>query len=270
MSKRFIITEQEKNDIKKLYNINEGFFDNAFDFVSDLGKDVKDFFTDVFTDEENKESEEITIEDIKKKLSDENLSNDEKNSLEKKLKDLDYSPNLDEYDNTEYQPVKLFKKIEELIDNKKLALALVSNAFGESRFKCTAKGDGGDYAQSSNKSLNIGGKKYCSFGLWQFNICGGLGISYLKEYNIENGTPEKKLELLMNCDKQVEFMVKHVKEKTKSVSKKKNVKDWVEWIVYNIERPSDKSGATSRRSNWASKNYIDFGFTKNEFDSLDV
>ena len=267
MSKRIIISEQEKNDIRKLYNLNEGFLDDAVDFVSDLGKDVKDFFTDVFTDDE---SEEMTIEDIKKKLSDEKLSNDEKNNLEKKLQDLDYSPNLDEYDEAEYPPLKLFKKINDIIDNKKLALALVANSFGESRFKCTAKGDGGNYAQSSDKSLKVGGKKYCSFGLWQFNICGGLGISYLKEHDLENGSPEEKLKLLMDCNKQVEFMVKHVIEKTKSVSKKKNVNDWVEWIVYNIERPSDKSGATSRRANWATKNYSDFGLTKDEFMSLDV
>jgi len=267
MSKRIIISEQEKNDIKKMYNINEGFLDDAVDFVSDLGKNVKDFFTDVFTDDEDKE---ITTDDIKKKLSDEKLSDDEKKNLEKKLKDLDYSPNLDEYNDSEYQPVKLFKKINELIDNKKLSLALVANAFGESRFKCTAKGDGGDYAQGNDKSLKVGGKKYCSFGLWQFNICGGLGISYLKEYGLENGTPEEKLKLLMDCEKQIKFMVKHVTEKTKSVSKKKNVNDWVEWIVYNIEKPSDKSGATSRRANWATKNYSEFGFSKNEFDSLNV
>jgi putative chitinase len=97
MSKRFIITEQEKNDIKKLYNLNEGFLDDTVDYLkkTDVGKAVKDFVQDTFgttdiTQILNKGKEEfkdITSSDEEKL---------EKDLVDAKLKDLTYG-NEDKY-----------------------------------------------------------------------------------------------------------------------------------------------------------------------------
>jgi putative chitinase len=97
MSKRFIITEQEKNDIKKLYNLNEGFLDDTIDYLkkTDVGKAVKDFVQDTFgttdiTQILNKGKEEfkdITSSDEEKL---------EKDLVDAKLKDLTYG-NEDKY-----------------------------------------------------------------------------------------------------------------------------------------------------------------------------
>jgi putative chitinase len=97
MSKRFIITEQEKNDIKKLYNLNEGFLDDTLDYLkkTDVGKAVKDFVQDTFgttdiTQILNKGKEEfkdITSSDEEKL---------EKDLVDAKLKDSTYG-NEDKY-----------------------------------------------------------------------------------------------------------------------------------------------------------------------------
>jgi predicted chitinase len=97
MSKRFIITEQEKNDIKKLYNLNEGFLDDTLDYLkkTDIGKAVKDFVQDTFgttdiTQILNKGKEEfkdITSSDEEKL---------EKDLVDAKLKDSTYG-NEDKY-----------------------------------------------------------------------------------------------------------------------------------------------------------------------------
>jgi hypothetical protein len=134
------------------------------------------------------------------------------------------------------------------------AKGLTANAYGESGLNYKAKGDSGSYAKNTTKSIDIGGKKYCSFGLWQFNICGGLGIKYLKAYSYENKTPKEKLELLSDCNKQIEFMCSHIKEKIKDIKTKKSVLEWVEWIVLKVERPSDTAKAIKKRQEWARKN----------------
>ena len=113
-------------------------------------------------------------------------------------------------------------------------------------------GDGGSYATNSdrNKKRNVGG--YCSFGLWQYNICGGLGITLLKYYgvDVDTASDEEKLKVLRDYDKQVSFMAHHIKQKG-VVNEQKSVKDWIKWIVYEIERPSDKSGAVAKRVKYA-------------------
>ena len=97
MSKRFIITEQEKNDIKKLYNLNEGFLDDTLDYLkkTDVGKAVKDFVQDTFGTTNPSE--------IANKIKDkaEELTSSEEEKLEKdlvdaKLKDSTYG-NEDKY-----------------------------------------------------------------------------------------------------------------------------------------------------------------------------
>lgn len=97
MSKRLIISEEEKKDIKKLYSINEGFIDDTIDLLkkSDVGQAVKSFVNDIFgTTDVNQ-----IVSKVKDKV--ENLTSDEENEMEKqlsdaKLKDLTYG-NEDKY-----------------------------------------------------------------------------------------------------------------------------------------------------------------------------
>jgi putative chitinase len=97
MSKRFIISEQEKNDIKKLYNLNEGLLDDTLDYLkkTEVGKAVKDFVQNTFG------TTDITqiVNQGKDKIED--LTSSEEEKLEKdltdaKLKDLTYG-NEDKY-----------------------------------------------------------------------------------------------------------------------------------------------------------------------------
>ena len=271
MGKRLIISEDEKKDIKKLYNLNEGLFDDAMNFIKDKGEDLVDYFSDIIGIEDK--DEELTASEIKDKLKNDNLSNDEIKKLEKKLEDSDYSVSKSDVDENNMSSSDLFNSVDSIMNNESLSFALVANAFGESGFDCAAKGDGGSYAQGKSESIKVGDKKYCSFGLWQFNICGGLGIKYLKNYGYENKSPKEKYELLTDCKSQIEFMCNHVKEKISRMSQKekeKSVNEWVEWIVYNIERPSDKSGATKKRQNWAMKNIKDskFNISKETIQNL--
>lgn len=97
MSKRFIITEQEKNDIKKLYNLNEGFLDDTVNYLkkTDIGQSVKSFIEDTFgttdiTQILNKGKD--TFKDITS--SDEEKL--EKGLLDAQLKDSNYG-NEDKY-----------------------------------------------------------------------------------------------------------------------------------------------------------------------------
>ena len=88
MSKRFIITEQEKNDIKKLYNLNEGLLDDTLDYLkkTDVGKAVKDFVQDTFgTTDVNQ-----IVDKAKDKIED--LTSSEEDKLEKDFTDANKRP----------------------------------------------------------------------------------------------------------------------------------------------------------------------------------
>lgn len=143
---------------------------------------------------------------------------------------------------------KLLSDLDSELGNTNLSKALVANAVGESALNVDARGDAGEYATQSerNQRRNVGG--FCSFGLWQYNICGGLGVELLKYYGVDpdNSSSDQKMEVLGDYDKQVSFMVNHVKRKG-VVSQEKSVRDWVKWIVYEIERPKDKEGAVAKR-----------------------
>lgn len=266
MGKRIIISEEEKNQIKGLYQLNESLFDDAIDFIKEKGEDVVDFFSDVLDEPEK------SIEKIKDKFEDDSVSNDEIKKLKEKIKPSSNEPKDDEdlrnVGESKMSAISLFKKINSDLNNKKLSFALVANAFGESGLNCNAKGDGGQYAQNKPKAIKIDGKKYCSFGLWQFNICGGLGISLLEYYDVEDSSNEEKLEVLRNCNKQIDFMTHHVKEKIKGTSQNKSVRGWIKWIVYEIERPADKENAVFKRFNWAKNNVEKLGLTNELGDEM--
>jgi hypothetical protein len=83
----------------------------------------------------------------------------------------------------------------------------------------------------------------------KFNLCGGLGIEFLKKYNTLNGGDMDKIETLFDYNKQLEIMgSKIMKEQSKG---DKSVKTWIDWIVDNVERPADRSGAKQKRQNFA-------------------
>jgi hypothetical protein len=84
MSKKLLISEEEKKEIKKLYNINEGWIDDAISFLKDKGEDAYEFIKDKLglgdeSDEEIKDKEfsktekekiDKNIDDIKSKEKD--------------------------------------------------------------------------------------------------------------------------------------------------------------------------------------------------------
>lgn len=165
--------------------------------------------------------------------------------------DTDTVINLSDTD-TEVNYSKLLDDLKILGLSDNAAKALVSNAYGESGLSSKAKGDSGLYAANNKNSININGVRYCSFGLWQYNICGGMGVSFLKKYGVDpNDTDnQKKIDILFDYKKQVEFMAEAVLKEQKGGDK--GVGEWIDWIVDNIERPSDKSGAKSTRRGYAS------------------
>ena len=97
MGKRLIISEDEKKNIKKLYNLNEGFLDDTIDYLkkTDVGQAVKSFIQDTFgTTDVNQ-----IVDKAKDKIED--ITSSEEDKLEKdftdaKLKDSTYG-NEDKY-----------------------------------------------------------------------------------------------------------------------------------------------------------------------------
>jgi hypothetical protein len=236
MSKKFIISEQEKDQIKKLYNINENWLDDAIGYLKDVGEDAVEYIKDKLDidDEEEKETETSII--------DKDFSEKEKEEIQSGISDLK-SKELNSSPIRKLSPKELYTKLNSKLNNKKLSIAIVANAVKESGLRCDAKGDGGSYAKEhSDKS--IGG--FCSFGLWQFNICAGLGIDLVDKEGVG---------ALTNCDKQIDFMVKHVKKKSPG---NKSIKGYIDWFVDNVERPSDREGAKRKRNQWASANIGSF------------
>lgn len=145
---------------------------------------------------------------------------------------------------------KLLEDLDSELNNTNLSMALVANAIDESGLNVDIRGDGGKYAKTRRE--NIGG--FCSFGLWQYNICGGLGVTLLKYYGVDVDTDpnDKKMEILGDYDKQVSFMINHIKNKG-VVNQDKSVNDWIDWVVRKIERPADMEKAISNRQGIAKK-----------------
>lgn len=239
MSKRFIISEDEKKQIRGMYNLNEDWLDDTLEFLKDVGEDAVDFIKDKLDlDDDSDES----VEDM-------DFSKDEKEKIDKEINIVKSEKFKFESGDGKISPVDLYRKLDSILNNKKLSIALVANAAKESGFKCKSRGDGGDYAKKHPES-SIGG--YCSFGLWQYNICGGLGIALLKEYGVEDESPEEKMKVLSDCDKQIKFMAKHVQSKKPSGDK--GIKGWIDWIVDNVERPKNREEAKRSRNSWSISN----------------
>lgn len=151
-------------------------------------------------------------------------------------------------------PRQLFEKLKKYSDDTNMCAAIVANAAGESgsiSHNCAAKGDSKIAPNYPTKQID----GYCSFGLFQFNVCGGLGIEYLKSHGLnEKSEKTKKMYYLTNCDEQIKFMVNHIKNNSKKPINGTGVNKWIEWIVLNVERPANKPAAIKNRQKWAQNN----------------
>ena len=85
MGKRIIISEEEKREIKKLHNLNEGWADDAIGYLKDKGESLVDFVKDIFTDDEEDEekSDKEKEKDAEEKIKD--LEGKDKEEFEKEL-----------------------------------------------------------------------------------------------------------------------------------------------------------------------------------------
>lgn len=81
MGKRFVITEEERKEIKKQHGIAEDWWDDTVEFLKDTGEKIGDFVSDIFTDSDEEESKDA--EDLKST----DFSSEEKKEIEKKLED---------------------------------------------------------------------------------------------------------------------------------------------------------------------------------------
>ena len=63
---------------------------------------------------------------------------------------------------------------------------------------------------------------------------------------MDNDSAEKKLEVLSDYRKQLDFMVAHVRRKT-NVEEEKSVDDWVDWFVRKVERPANQDRSVVKR-----------------------
>jgi len=153
---------------------------------------------------------------------------------------------------------KLYSDLIAGIAYPNLCKAMVANAIAESSLYYNANGDCGNYAKSrKEKSLDTSlypesfrrpkRGRCCSFGLWQYNICGGLGNRLLG--SALNGSDEEKIAILISYEKQVQFMIAHVNRKIAGINSKesKSVDFWVEWFVRKVERPAKMDKAVVKR-----------------------
>ena len=132
------------------------------------------------------------------------------------------------------EPKKLFEDLYSRLGNKNLSIALVSVAWGESRFNASAAGDYGQYASGKEGAINILGLgPACSFGIWQLNLCGGLGLEYSKLYSQKNGD----ISFLVDPDKQIDFMCNYILKSYPDIVKKNtDIKSWLNWYFEEIGR----------------------------------
>ena len=148
---------------------------------------------------------------------------------------------------------KLYRDIVPQLPNQNLAKALVANARGESGLNSAAAGDCGAYGEkNSGSSIPIPGKgRCCSFGLWQYNICGGLGVSYLQHY----GSPtsdQTKLAAVQDYKKNIDYMIYYLQQTYPAeITVEKSVDEWVAWFVKNIERPANQNQEILKRQGLA-------------------
>lgn len=142
-------------------------------------------------------------------------------------------------------PEMLFNDLFSQIKNKELVAGIIGNAYVESGLIVNNAGDE-QLCSRTDKCVYSPYKKMnsCSFGLWQYNICGGLGEDFLSAH----GNPkdeDSKLEILQDYNKQVDFIIKKVLSYTDIINKRESPEWFAEWFCKTIERPSEAALAKS-------------------------
>jgi len=141
-------------------------------------------------------------------------------------------------------PSRLFQDLKRLGVEAELAKAAVVNARGESW--ATMRGD-----------IKIGsvGDGGCSLGLWQFNICAGLGIDMMDTLgiSIEKDGYQKVYDTITDYDTQIKFMSNHITKINPPGSDITTAEDLTKWFVYYVERPENKPKATRLRLGFLNK-----------------
>ncbi|MEK6939283.1 MAG: SUMF1/EgtB/PvdO family nonheme iron enzyme [Nanoarchaeota archaeon] len=148
---------------------------------------------------------------------------------------------------------KLYKDILTNLPNQNLAKAMVANAKGESGLNSKTAGDCGEYAErNAGSSIPISGKgRCCSFGLWQYNICGGLGTTFLQSYGSPS-SDQAKLAVVHDYQKNIDFMVSYLKKTySDEIQQQKPIDEWVAWFVREIERPANQASEIAKRQGFA-------------------
>lgn len=166
-------------------------------------------------------------------------------------------------------PAALYSRLYASIKNKNLCKAMVANAIAESGIRPNVNGDCRAYG-TRYRSKALDTSKYpdafykprrglcCSFGIWQYNICNGLGERLLRAYGVGVGsesTDAEKISVLTDYDKQVNFMINYVQKRIGPMllSDEKTVDWWVEWFVVNVERPANMGSAIRKRQRIAQR-----------------
>ncbi len=143
---------------------------------------------------------------------------------------------------------KLWNDLYSKIKNEELVAGIIGNAFVESEgLIVNNAGDSHICSKYPTKCIYSPYKKKgcCSFGLWQFNVCGGLGESLLRAYG-DPKDEEDKLEILHDYQKQVDFMAGYITSRFGEVLNKKESPEWfAEWFMRDVERPSESAIAQS-------------------------
>lgn len=172
----------------------------------------------------------------------------------RRIKPSSKSDQSDDKNLSRYERAReLYVDLKKSLDNENLVRAMVANAWGESKVNPYASGDCGKYGRE-NGGIEINGEQCCSYGLWQYNICGGLGNSYLVNSGYSESSKESKLDLLHDYGSQVEFMVDHLKKTYGSeIIKEKTAEEWVDWFVTKIERPANPEQAIEKRRGYLNK-----------------
>ncbi len=135
-------------------------------------------------------------------------------------------------------PSKLFQDLVDAGVGRELAKAAVANAKGESYSTPTG-----------NIEIANVGDNGCSLGLWQFNICGGLGVEVMRKLgtSIEKDGYQGVYDRITDYDTQIDFMSNYITKVNTPGSNIKTAEDLTEWFVYNVERPGDMPGETKKR-----------------------
>jgi len=134
--------------------------------------------------------------------------------------------------------------------SQEVSKALVANAKGESNFVIGIAGDHGDYAsvKHADKSIPIAGDgPACSLGLWQFNVCGGLGLDFMRAKGLShaNSTDQQIYDTITDYDNQIDYMTNYLA--SRGLPKDKNVYFYISWLVKNVIRPAEQARAIKLR-----------------------